>query len=139
MLAYYYNSMMTMSGGLQSPKNKKIYIIGGAIIALLLAVAGYFFWQYMTIKNDPAAANKETITRVIGQVSRILQVPTDEEPQVAKVTDPAKLKDQPFFTGVAQDDYVLVYEKAKLAILYREKDQKLINVDHVELDTAATN
>jgi len=130
--------MMTMSGGLQSPKNKKLFIIGGAVIVLLLVVAGYLFWQ-LTIKNDPAAANKETIERVTKQVGQIFQVPADEEPQVAKVTDPAKIKDQPFFAGVAQDDYVIIYQKAKLALLYREKDRKLINVDHVELDQEATN
>ena len=127
-----------MSGGLQSPKNKKLFIIGGAVIVLLLVVAGYLFWQ-LTIKNDPAAANKETIERVTKQVGQIFQVPADEEPQVAKVTDPAKIKDQPFFAGVAQDDYVIIYQKAKLALLYREKDRKLINVDHVELDQEATN
>lgn len=130
---------MTTSGGFQGSKNKKWFIIGGIVIALLLVVAGYFFWQWMTIKNDPSAANKETITRVTNQVSQIFQVPADEEPQVAKVTDAAKLKDQPFFAGVAQDDFVIIYQKAKLALLYREKDHKLINVDHVELDSEATN
>lgn len=130
---------MTTSGGFQGSKNKKWFIIGGCVIALLLVVAGYFFWQWMTIKNDPSAANKETITRVTNQVSQIFQVPADEEPQVAKVTDAAKLKDQPFFAGVAQDDFVIIYQKAKLALLYREKDHKLINVDHVELDSEATN
>ncbi|HVI69609.1 MAG TPA: hypothetical protein VM581_04075 [Magnetospirillaceae bacterium] len=123
--------MLEVSGGLRDSKNKKILIIVGAV--LLVAVAGYFFWQYLVAKSDPTAANKETVTRVTDQVKAILQVPSDEEPQVATVTNADKLKDQPFFAGVQKDDYLIVYQKAKLAILYREKDRKLINVDHVEL------
>lgn len=107
---------------------KKWLIMATAAVVLLLAVAGYLLWQIL--KQDSAEA---IITRVTSQVSTMLHVPIDEEPQVAKVTEPDKIKDQPFFANVQKDDYLLVYQKAKLAILYREKDRKLINVDHVEL------
>lgn len=135
-LVCYDETMLEVNGGIKSAQSKKWLIVGAVVVALLLATAGHFFWQYLALKNDPAVANKETIARVTDQVGDILQVPADEEPQVAQVTEPDKLKAQPFFAGVQKDDYLIVYQKAKLAILYREKDRKLINVDHVELTPA---
>ncbi len=124
--------MLEVSGRLSNSKTKKLLIIGAVVIVLLLAVAGYFFWQSLTLKNN-TADNKQSIARITSQVSSLLQVPTDEEPKIAQITEPENLKSQPFYADAQKDDYVLVYKKAKLAILYREQDHKLINVDHVEL------
>ncbi len=127
-----YDEIMLEVGG-SNTHTKKLLIMGTVILALLLAIAGYFFWQYLALKNDPGTANKETITRITNQVSGMLQVPAGEEPRVARITEPDTIKDQPFFVDAQKDDYLLVYQSAKIAILYREKDRKLINVDHVEL------
>ncbi|HEU5121306.1 MAG TPA: hypothetical protein VFT59_00525, partial [Candidatus Saccharimonadales bacterium] len=47
-----------------------------------------------------------------------------------------KLKDQPFFKNAENGDQLLIYQGAKMAIIYREKDNKLINVGPVAMDAA---
>lgn len=124
--------MIEMRAG-SKDKTKALLITGGVIIALLAIVAGYFVWQYLALKNDPMAANKETITRITGQIGAVLELPSGEEPKVAQVTDPEKLKGNAFFADVQKDDYMVIYEKAQLAIIYREKTHKLIKVDYVDV------
>ena len=118
-------------------KDKKVLLIGGTVALLLVAViAGYFIGQAMNQKEDL----KKTIATLTSEIGKMLVLP-DEEPQVAQIADPELLKDEPFYTNVQKDDYLLVYSKAQLAILYRQKEHKLINVDHVEVgtdDTSAT-
>jgi hypothetical protein len=69
-------------------------------------------------------------------VGAIYALPTDEEPTVAEIQDRTQLADQAFFAKAQNGDYILVYRQNKLALLYRQKDKKLINVGPVTLDTS---
>lgn len=100
-------------------------IVSGAVIVILSIVLGLLFMQREKVKTgqDPAKS-----AQVIKQVGRIYQLPASEEPTVAQIQDKTKLTGQAFFNDAQNGDYVLVYKTAKLALLYREKDHKLINV-----------
>ncbi len=71
-------------------------------------------------KNDEAADLKN-------KIAKIINLP-DETPVVGTVNDKEKFKDQPFFSGVENGDKLLIFPEAKKAVVYREKDNKLINV-----------
>lgn len=105
-----------------------------AIIALLLAAVGVLAWKYQQAKNDKANSNEATSQRVIEKVSRLYLVPTNERPTVALIQDKSKLDNQDFFKKVNNGDYLLIYQKDKIALVYREKDNKLVNVGPVNLD-----
>lgn len=103
-----------------------------AMAVLVFAiVAAFFFKQYQEVKNNPDAAAKATSKRILEKVAKIYVLPGSEEPTVAKIEDKSKLENQPFFGGAENGDYLLVYPEAKLALLYREKDNKLVNVGPV--------
>lgn len=102
------------------------------IIVALAATAGYFFWQYSNLKANPDAAAQETTQRLVGEVSKLYAVP-DETPTVAQINDKEKLKEQPFFQNTQNGDYLLIFTKAKLAVLFREKENKLINVGPIAI------
>lgn len=51
---------------------------------------------------------------------------TDEQPSIETITDLSLLKDKPFFINAEIGDKVLIYEKAKLAILYRPSKDIII-------------
>lgn len=103
--------------------------MAAGVVVLVVAMAlGYFLWQFLQAQNDPNKA-----ARITSKIAALLELPAGEEPQVAQVTDPEKLKTNPFFVDAQKDDFMVIYEKAKLAILYREASNKLIRVDFVEL------
>lgn len=121
----------------------KMYLMGAAAAIFVLTVlAGFFFWKYMALKdtdkNTAAAEAQKTSNRIISQVGQLYKLPTGEEPTVAQVQDKNKLSGQTFFAAAENGDYILVYKKSKLAMLYRESIDKLINVGPVTLDDQQT-
>lgn len=54
-------------------------------------------------------------------------------PTIADITDKDKLKDQAFFKDAENGDQLLLFSKAKVAMLYRESTNKLINVGPIAL------
>lgn len=110
---------------------KKIFIIlGGLVLIVSLLVSGYLFYQYKKaarIIDNPKELTKAQNKKIIEQVGKLISLP-DEEPTVASVLDKNKLKDQPFFRNAENGDVVLIYTKAKKAILYRPSTNKIIEV-----------
>ena len=120
----------------------KIIIGVAAIVVLAAAPSVYFFRQYQKVQlklNNPTEAVKQDTKETIAAVARFMLLPVDEEPTVMQVTDVSKLKDQPFFANAQNGDKVIIYTKAKKAILYRAQTNMIIDVAPVNIgDTAAT-
>ena len=107
----------------------KIIIIAIVIIAVI--VSSYFYIQHQKdqklLKNPTLVAAEETKS-LVAKVSNIIELPKGEDPTVATVSDKSKLADQPFFANAQNGDRVLIYTKAKKAILYRPSTNKIIEV-----------
>lgn len=126
-------------GGLTKGADKtKVLIVAVAVLAIIAAMGlGLALWQK---KESPAAqaasAKKDdaaTSARIIKKVGDLYDVPVGEEPTVAAIQDRSKLDGQEFFNKAQNGDYLLVYTKAKLALLYREATDKLINVGPINM------
>lgn len=109
-----------------------------AVVVLVVGLAvfgAYYFKQYKDIKNNPISAeeakNKEN-ERIVSAVGKLYNLPKDEQPTIFFVTDKNKLSDdykkQEFFQKAENGDYVLIYEKGKIAILYRPSTNQLVDV-----------
>lgn len=72
------------------------------------------------------------------EVSKLMELPTDEVPTVATVVDADKVKNQAFFAHAQNGDKVLLYAKSSKAILYRPSTQKIIEVAPINLNTTQT-
>lgn len=132
--------MQMSSGNTNSPSShgrNKLAIVTIAVMVLLALIAGYFFWQYTKLKANPDAAAQETTQRLVNKVEKLYQLP-DEKPTVAQINDKDKLKEQPFFKSAQNGDYLLIFTNAKLAVLYREDDNKLINVGPIAITPQQT-
>jgi hypothetical protein len=102
------------------------------LIVILCGATGYFFYQYRLLSKNPAAAvqasvQKET-DKLVKEVGKLMILPKDETPTVATITDIDKLKDQQFFKDAKNDNKVLIYPNAKLAIIYDPKSNLIVNV-----------
>lgn len=106
-------------------------VIVSFILLILLAIGGssagiYYFYQYKSLlarTNDPNLVVQELLMKV----GKLLDLPTGEQPTVATVTNPELIKDQAFFTKAKKGDRVILYPNARLAILYDETANKIIN------------
>lgn len=114
------------------------------VIALVaaLAIGGYYFLQYQKSREllkNPAQAGQMETKKLIERVGKLVELPTDEEPTIATVSDITKLKSQSFFQHAANGDKVLIYQKAKKAILYRPSTNKLVEFGPINIGSAEQN
>jgi len=117
-------------------------IIGVAILVVAASIPSvYFYTQYQKAQarvDNPTAAAKEDAKDVVAAIGKLIMLPAGEDPTIATVSDATKLKDQAFFANAQNGDRVLIYSKAKKAILYRASIQKIIEVGPVNISPNAT-
>ena len=95
-----------------------------------LGASSYYYYQYRKLtKNDQTAE----INSLVKDLNKVIDLPSDETPTLATVTDKEKLANQPFFKNAANDDKVLIYVKAGKAILYRPSTHKIVDVSTVNI------
>lgn len=118
-----------------SPRSKTIllHILGIFLLCASLAAAGYFYVQYQNLNKKvvkSADTKKKESEQLVKSLQDVILLPK-EEPVVATVTDKSKLAGQKFFAHAENGDKVLVFQKAKKAILYRPSEKKIIEVSNV--------
>jgi hypothetical protein len=113
-----------------------LLVVGVLLIIALIAVGAYFYLQYKKtqdlLKNPVLGAQIES-QNLVSKVGALMELPKDEQPTVATVSDVSKLKDQPFFAKAKNGYKVLIYSKAQKAILYDPVANKLIEVGPVNI------
>jgi len=121
-------------------KIKVLYIvIACGILASIPSV--YFFTKYREAQQrltNPQYAVAAEVKDIVARVSKLMVLPADEEPTLASITDKDKLRSQPFFMNAVNGDKVLLYMKAKKAILYRPSENKIIEVSPMTITSNAT-
>ena len=93
------------------------------IVFLAVSAAGYFFYQYRqtqteleNIKANPGELQKvsqQENLKTLKDVGRLIDLPSNEDPQIVTIADINKLKDQDFFKKGKNGDKVLIYTKNK--------------------------
>lgn len=123
-------------------KKALIGISVGIIIIIALIPSFYFYNQYQSLQkklSNPNISAAEETQKLIEKLGKLIELPTDEVPQVATVSDPEKLKDQAFFARAKAGDKVLFYTNAKRAILYDPVANKIIDVAPVNISTQSAD
>lgn len=124
----------------QEPKKSKLKLILKILVVIVIAggLGGgiYFYWQYQRVVKNPDIITKQETAWVLERVNKLIDLPQDETPTVATVLDKEKLKDQDFFKKAENGDKLVVYMKAKKAVLYRSSINKIIEVAPVYNDEA---
>ncbi len=97
-----------------------------AILILLVLLGGWIFFGAPGASSEESA--REEVEALVQEVGALIELPKDEQPTVATVTDPAFLKGQEFFKNALVGDKVLIYPVARKALLYSPSKRKLIEV-----------
>ncbi len=99
--------------------------IGAAGTACLFAI-GLAVWWLMSHRSANLQTSDPKV--VVAVVNKLYKLPADETPTVARIKDTQKLPSQSFYKDAKTGDYLLVYSGAKLAVLYRPSEGRLITV-----------
>lgn len=115
---------------MDNQKTKRRIAVPVLVILLVLAVAGLavVLKQYTDLKNNPEKAAQAEVADVVQKAGKLISLPKDETPVLATVSDNKKLKDQPFFAEAKNNDKLLIYTKAKKAVIYRPGENLIVNV-----------
>jgi len=106
----------------RSPLMKRV------LIALGVLVAAGLVYHFVFAPKDPQAEARKEAQRIVAAVSKLMVLPTDEEPIIATVADPTKLEGQPFFQNAQIGDKVLIFNGARKAILYSPAKNLVVDV-----------
>ena len=69
-----------------------------------------------------------TDEEIITNIRAVLEVPADEKPTIATVSDPAAMGNQEFFQYAKPGDKLIVYNQAGKSILYYPTSDRIIEV-----------
>ena len=109
------------------------------VVVGAIAVAAYFYQQNQDFKQHPEKVSQAELTTLQATIGRLIELPQDETPQLATVTDANQLKaEQSFFEKAQNGDKILIYSQAKKAFLFRPKTGKIIEVGPVTFGEALT-
>ncbi|MDP2815906.1 MAG: hypothetical protein Q8O19_04430 [Rectinemataceae bacterium] len=111
-----------------------VIIVLAVLLCLSIGIAGYFYYQYT---YSPQKNPESEIKTLIGSIGKFMDLPEEEEPTLATVTDKEKLSGQPFFQKAENGDKVLIYTNSGRAILYRPSTGKIVDVTTVNVNTPA--
>ena len=123
-------------------KHHSKVLIGVLALFLIIVAAGggYLFYNYQSsqselqkLKENPQTVARQEIKEVSAKIGALMELPKNEEPTLATVTDIEKLKNQQFFSQAVNGDKVLIYTQSSKAILYRPETNKIIEVASVNL------
>jgi hypothetical protein len=104
------------------------------IVALASAGSGYYFYhRYQELQQNPQAVAEKDNAALVAELSKLIVLPTDEQPTIATVADPSKLKDQLFFANAKTGDRVIIYTNARKAILYDPVAKQIIEVAPINI------
>jgi hypothetical protein len=91
----------------------------GLVMVSLISYTTYTTYAFMSISN----------TDIVGKVSEHVVLPVDETPKVYIVqSEKSEIFQNPLFKGIALGDNVLSYEKSGKVIIYRSKEDKIVNI-----------
>lgn len=119
-------------------------------VLIIGAMAGYITYQQLQLndyRKNPTKAAQEEQSRITELVRKNYKIPTyvenidgkdvtkEDTPEIATITDKSKLAGQTFFDKAENGDYIVVFPNSKVALIYREKTDQIINSGPVTVDT----
>jgi hypothetical protein len=111
------------------------------IVLVVAAIGGFYYFgiyqKELALKNNPTAANAKENEEIVVKVGKLIKLP-NEIPSVATVSDITKLADQTLFKDAQNGDKVLIFNKAKRAIVYRPSENLIIEIGNVVVAPDAT-
>lgn len=106
-----------------------LYVVAGLLLAGSVAFGVIYFQKYQQLNSMSAAEFEQRENdRIISKIAKIYTLPAEEQPEIAIVKDKEALRQNPFFEQAENGDFVVIFRDAKLALLYRPGEDRLVKV-----------
>lgn len=89
--------------------------------------------QLVTVQTETIAQTQDRILKEVA--AQVPNLPKNETPTMAQIAHKEQIVDQPFLKDAENGDFLIIYAKAKLSVLYRPSEHKVINTGPVEINT----
>jgi hypothetical protein len=129
-------------------RKKKLPVAKTVKVVLVLGLVffgAYYFVQYNKVSDKYAEAiltTEQKNQQIIDEVAKLMELPTDEKPTVYIVSDKKKLADtraaKEFFEKAQNNDVVLAYQKADIAVIFRPSENRIVKSDNYQSFIAAS-
>lgn len=114
-------------------ESRRVVVSLSTALVLMTGLAFYFWHQNDKDLNQTKIETQTEAQQLVSRISQFLILPADEEPTIATVSNLEVLKDQPFFAKAKIGDKVLIYAKARKAILYDSIADKIVEIAPINL------
>jgi hypothetical protein len=101
-------------------KFSKIFVFSFVVLTLIFAGVETYK-NYSKIKSGKPE-------NILASVAKLTEIPINENPTIATVTNSELIKKQTFFKEALIGDKVLIFNTSKKAILYRPSTNKIISI-----------
>lgn len=106
------------------------------VFFLVMGTGIYYYVQYQHTKallSNPSLSSANAAQVLISKIGQLMELPSNEVPQIATITDITKLDNQPFFKNAQNGDKVLIYTKDQEAIIYDPSINKIVTVGPISI------
>lgn len=104
------------------------FIIFCVLLLGALGVAGYFYQEWNSLRQNPQEVQEDKTKEVVAQVRKLIDVPRGETPVLATVSNTESLQGQEFFENAKEGDFVLYYAEARKVYLYDPEANIIVEV-----------
>lgn len=120
------------------PTRRQLVVIISVAIVLIVAISAavFFFAKYNNLKQNSSNTSQDLQGRISKKVAMHFEAP-NETPTIAQINNKSQLqKEQGEFFSNAQDgDYLVIYPKRQVAVIYREGVDRIINTGPIDLQS----
>jgi hypothetical protein len=116
-------------------RRASLLVLATAFIAALIT-CGALYAQHQhdqRLLKSPEESNQKEARQLVSQISKLMVLPAHEKPTIATVSDANRLPRQVFFKDAQNGDKVLIYTKAKTAILYDPRKNLILAVSQLNI------
>lgn len=131
-----------MTHSLKSLFRRRLFQVGAFLLFAFLLVVVLVAYNWLQNNKQTVGVdgklNSAAVKALIDEVGEKIELPQNETPTIATVTDVTKLADQPFFRNAKNGDKVMIFGSTKEAILYRPSIHKIISVAPINATVNST-
>ncbi len=122
-------------------KNNVLVIVVSFIALLFFVTTLVLVKQNNDLKNDPdyvKLQNAKKTDTLRKKVAKLINLPANEKAFIGTYDAKSSLKNNPFFKEAKDGDKYLIFSESGKAIIYRESENKLINVGPIAITSEKT-